>query len=107
VHAAREAVLQTAEVVFAIAQEVLRSARMGMRCLEQAVLANVPGAVLFVEDEVPERVSMASDVADSTYHRWVKWMARLSTMGPERLMLMSDQPMRELLVRSTVWPVRS
>ena len=74
---------------------------MGLRCLEQPVLADIPGAVLFVEDEVPERVSFAQKVLDSIYHRWVKWMARLSTMGPERLMLMSDQPMRELLVRST------
>jgi hypothetical protein len=36
-----------------------------------------------------------------THHRWVKWMIRLSTIGPDRLMEMSDHPMRELLVRST------
>jgi hypothetical protein len=41
------------------------------------------------------------EVVDRTDHRSVKWMARLSTIGPERLMLMSAQPMRELLVRST------
>lgn len=44
----------------------------------------------------------ANEKQYSTYHRWVKWMAKLSTIGPDRLMLISDQPMRELLVRSTV-----
>ncbi len=37
-----------------------------------------------------------------TYHRSVKWMSRLLTMGPARLMLMSDQPILELLVRSSL-----
>lgn len=36
-----------------------------------------------------------------TYHRSTKWIARLSTIAPERLMLISDQPILEFLVRST------
>lgn len=53
VHVPREPVLQAAKVVLAVTQEVALRAAVRLWCLEQLVLADVPRAVLFVENEVP------------------------------------------------------
>lgn len=81
--------------------------------LELVVLSFVFGVVLLCVEVVPirQRVSRGSSTMYAiierlgflieSYHLSVKWMRRLWTIGPARLILMSDHPIRELFVRST------
>ncbi len=89
---------------------------MGDARLNQMILAIPFGNVLLVVDIVPmvnspglsmrapetepghSRLGLASV---STYHLSTKCRTKLFTIGPDRLMLISDQPILELLVRST------
>jgi hypothetical protein len=58
-HVPREPVLQSAKVVLTIAQEMACRASVRVRGMETLVFADVPRAVLLVEDEVPSGVSTA------------------------------------------------
>jgi hypothetical protein len=51
----RETAVQPAKVLLAVAQQVVRRAAVRVGRLEQLILADIPGGVLFVEDEVPGR----------------------------------------------------
>lgn len=67
------------------------------------VLASIFLGIFLVVYEVPETMSiMFYHFFIGTYHRSVKWSMRLCTIGPLREMAISDQPILEFFVRSTV-----
>jgi hypothetical protein len=75
--------------------------------LQRLILIAVLFLVLFLPDKVPARgsalgLALCENIGKECHHLSTKWTTKLSTIGPCKLRDTSDQPILELLVRSTV-----